>query len=447
MTLSPDVPKMKTACIYTLGCRVNQAETRLIEDQLREAGYGLTAFGNQADLGIIHTCVVTTEAEAKSRKMIRRFTRQNPGAVTVVIGCYAQTEGATIAAMDGVDVVLGNDAKMALPAYLASLEKGKPTVARDRPAPEMFTLPFADDGPPITRRVNVKIQDGCDTMCTYCYVPFARGRSRSRRFDDACAEAASLIRRGARELVLTGVNLGMYQDGDRDIVQLVDALDALRPRPRIRISSIELNTVPYALLPRMATDDHALAPHLHIPLQSGSEKVLRAMGRPYTPADYSAFLAHAAAAAPGIGMGADVMVGFPGETEEDFAATCDLIRESPLQYLHVFQYSERPQVAAARLPDKVARETMHRRSMQLRALGREKGRAFQQQWLGREMEVLFESQQDGLWTGHTGNYLKVAVSHHHALTNTRIRARITSLEEMYLKGELAAPCEVKQGQP
>ncbi len=424
----------KTAAIHTLGCRLNQAETRLIEDQLRLAGYSLVAAEKQADVAIVHTCVVTKEAEAKSRKMIRRLVRDNPGAKVVVIGCYAQTNADAIAAMDGVVMVLGNDAKMDLPRYLAALEDNVTTVVRDRPSRDAFTVPFVVDGPPITRRTNLKIQDGCDAMCSYCYVPFARGRSRSRCFEDTLAEAATLVQRGARELILTGVNIGTYQDNDRGLLQLVDGMNGLCPTPRIRISSIERNTVPEALLMRMADPEHALVPHLHIPLQSGSEDILRAMGRPYAPVEYLTFLQRAAEAVPGIGLGADVMVGFPGETDDDFAATCDLIEASPLRYLHVFQYSERTQVAAARLPDKVTPQVMHARSKTLRALGRKKHSAFQQQWLGSTLEVLFESRRDNLWIGHTGNYLEVAAPSDALLENVLARVRVESLEGGRLRG-------------
>lgn len=428
-TFSEHSNERKRATIHTLGCRLNQGESRLLEEQLRAAGYEIVPFGQPADLGIIHTCVVTREAEAKSRKMIRRFVRENPGASVVVIGCYAQTSSKTIAAMEGVCLVLGNDAKMNLAEHLAFLADDVPHIDCKRPERTLFTVPFTADGDPITRRVNLKIQDGCDAMCSYCYIPFARGRSRSRQFEDTLAEAAALVKRGAKELVLTGVNLGDYQDGERGLMQLVDALDMLHPKPRIRISSIELNTIPEALFPRMLDADHALVPHLHVPLQSGSAAILSAMGRPYTSAEYFGLLDRAAEAVPGIGLGADVMVGFPGETEADFEVTCERIKQSPLNYLHVFQYSERKQVASSRLPDKVAVQTMQSRSEALRKIAQEKRHDFLQQWIGKEVDVLFESQRDGCWVGHTGNYLEVFVSSMGLLENTVATIRIQEMKE------------------
>ncbi len=429
-------PLAKRAALYTLGCRLNQAETRLLEDQLLAAGYEVVPFGAPADVGIVHTCVVTREAESKSRQIIRRFIRANPGAAAVVIGCYAQTAGDRLAAMEGVRLVLGNHDKMHLAERLAALDPVETAVERQRPPSGVFVVPFLKDGPPITRRVNLKIQDGCDCMCRYCYIPFARGRSRSRRYEDALAEAASLTARGAQELVLTGVNIGDYRDGDRDLTALTDGLNALAPRPRVRISSIELSNIPEGLLERMADPEHGLAPHLHMPLQSGSDAVLQAMGRPYAAADYLAYLMRAAATVPGIGLGADVMVGFPGETDADFEATRSLISESPLSYLHVFQYSERPEVASARLPNKTPRDVMHARSRVLHRLDQDKRRTFQTKHIGASLEVLFESCRDGLWRGHTGNYLEIGVRDGCNLENSLVQVRIESLHDDLLLGRL-----------
>lgn len=426
----------KRAAIYTLGCRLNQGESRLIEDQLLNAGYEMVPFNEPADIGIIHTCVVTREAEAKSRKMIHRFARLNPDAPIIVIGCYAQTSASAIASMPGVRLVLGNDAKMNLADHLTVLDDEPAHIIANRPKRDLFTVPFIKEGAPITRRVNLKIQDGCDAMCTYCYIPFARGRSRSRYFDDAIAEAASLVKRGAKEIVLTGVNLGDYRDGNHGLAALVDALDNLEPKPRIRISSIELNTISNDLICRMANPVHGLVPHFHIPLQSGSDAVLKAMGRPYTANEYFRFIENAVSQLPCLGLGADVMVGFPGETDEDFETTCDNIQRSPLNYLHVFQYSERRQVASARISGKVPAVVMQRRSEMLRQIGEEKHLAFMHTWIGRDVEVLFESRQDNYWIGHTANYLEVAANSCNNLENKIVRVHINEMDKHHLKGNL-----------
>lgn len=426
----------KRASIHTLGCRLNQAESRVLEERLRAVGYEIVPFGQPAELGIIHTCVVTREAEAKSRKYIHRFLRQNPDAVTAVIGCYAQTAAEAIAAMGGVDLILGNDAKMLLPDYLELPRQDTPVVLRPHPERTAFTIAFDADGPPVTQRVNLKIQDGCDTMCSYCYIPFARGRSRSRDFGDIVNEATALVHRGVKEIVLTGVNLGDFEQDGRRLPELVDALSALEPQPRIRISSIELTNLPETLFERMADPAHALVPHLHVPLQSGSDNVLQAMRRPYTADDYLALLGRAAAAVPGIGIGADVMVGFPGETDCDFEATCALVRESPLFYLHVFQYSERPEVASARLQNKVPTEAAKARSDLLIQIGEEKKRAFLEHQIGKTLRVLFEDCEGEHWRGHADNYLEVSVESREDLRNRFGRIHINSLQGLWLFGTI-----------
>jgi len=396
---------------------LNQAESRVIEDRLRSAGYTLVPFGAPAELGVIHTCVVTREAEAKSRKTIHRFIREHPDALVAVIGCYAQTAAEAIATLGGVDLVLGNDAKMRLPEFLPGLARGVPVVLCGKSGRDSFTVPFLSQGPPIHRRVNLKIQDGCDAMCSYCYIPFARGRSRSRVFEDVIAEASALLARGAKELVLTGVNIGDYRDEGRGLTALIDRLNTLGPQPRLRISSIELSNLPGTLLERMADPGHGLVPYLHVPLQSGSDAVLNAMRRPYTAEEYAAFMRRAARAVPGIGLSADVMAGFPGETQGDFQQTCDLIEQSPLFHLHVFQYSEREEVASARFPNKIAQETIRDRSKTLIRLAAEKKHVFYASAVGTIRPVLFESRRGDFWFGHTDNYLDVCVSSMESLEN------------------------------
>lgn len=406
----PPTPPKKRAAIHTLGCRLNQAESGLLAEQLAGAGYEMVPFGGAADLGIIHTCTVTREADAKSRQMVRQFIRSNPGARTVVIGCYAQREAEALARLEGVDLVLGNAEKMHLIRHLDALEAARgPHVLDARPARAPFTVPWSPDGPPVTRRMNLKIQDGCDFMCSFCVIPLARGRSRPRRFDDLAAEAAALVRRGARELVLTGVNVGDYRFEGRTLTDVADALNRLEPLCRIRIGSIELTTITPGLLERMADPAHRLVPFLHVPLQSGSDRVLQAMRRNHTRGEYLELLQRAAAAVPDIGLGADIMTGFPGETDEDFGDSLRLAGESPLAFLHVFKYSERKGAAAARLPEKTDPAAASARSAALRALGTEKLRAFQRRHLGRRVAVLFEDCADGWWTGHTENYLRVGV--------------------------------------
>ncbi len=439
----------KRATIHTLGCRLNQAESGLIADQLAAAGYVIATWGEPADLGVIHTCTVTREADAKSRQMIRQFIRANPAARTVVIGCYAETGAEAVARIPGVDIVLGNRDKLDLARHLEALdaEYGEaaggtpavrnPKVVRSRAGREPFTVPWVADAPTVTRRMNLKIQDGCDFMCSFCAIPFARGRSRSREFDDLVAEARCLVRRGAKEIVLSGINVGDYAFGIKTLIDVVDALNGIGGLARVRLASIELTTIPDGMLERMADPKHRLTPFLHVPLQSGSDRILAAMRRNYTRAKYLALVRRAAEAVPDPGIGADILTGFPGETDADFDDSLALLRESPVCFTHVFKYSERRGSAASRLPEKTDPAAASVRSESLRALGAAKLRAFQERHLGRTVEVLFEDCHDRAWRGRTGNYLEVAVHFTEDLTNRLRSVVLEGVDGELLTGRLA----------
>lgn len=410
-------PTIKRASIHTLGCRLNQAESGLLTDMLEAAGYTMVPFGETADLGIVHSCTVTREADAKSRKMLRQFIRKNPGGYAAIIGCYAQMSPAALAEIEGVDLILGNQEKLHLLEYVRQGKNDTPLIVRDRLLRDDFTVPFQETGPPITRRMNLKIQDGCNSMCSFCVIPFARGRVRARAMDDLIAEARALIARGVREIVLTGINLGTYRHAGEDLLRVIERLGELFGLDRLRISSIEPGTIPEAIFGMMADHAHPLTPYLHIPLQSGSNRILALMHRDYTREGYTDLVARAFHAIPDLGLGADIMVGFPGETENDFEETAALLKNSPIAYTHIFKYSERRGTAAARLPDKVGPDTMARRSEQLHRLGTAKLQAHSEKFLGRTLDVLFESCEEGYWTGYTGNYLRVAVRSKEYLTN------------------------------
>ncbi len=398
----------KKASLHTLGCRLNQSETALIEEQLRAKGYGIVPFGEPADVGIVNTCTVTHEADAKSRQLVRSFVRKNPDAFVAVIGCYAQMGAAAIRDIEGVDLIIGNQEKLNVAEYIASEKRTTPLVIRDRIERDDFEIAYAGELP-VDRRANLKIQDGCDFMCTFCVIPFARGRARSRAMNNLLEEAESLVDRGAKEIVLTGVNIGTYTYDRMDIVDVVDALDSIRGLARIRISSIEPTTIPESLFERMNDARHALAPYLHIPMQSGSDRVLNDMRRKYSAADYLDFVRRAEQRVPGIGLGTDIMVGFPGETDEEFDQTLRLFQESPLHYAHVFKYSEREGTASVRFGDAVSPEIAARRSAVLRRESAMKRNGFHARHTGETLDVLFEQEENGYWTGYTGNYMRVAV--------------------------------------
>lgn len=401
-------PIQKRASLHTLGCRLNQSETALIEEQLRARGYDIVPFGEPADLAIVNTCTVTREADAKSRQLVRSFARKNPRAYVAVIGCYAQMGADALRDINGVDLIIGNQEKLNVAEYISSEKRDTPLIIRDRIDRDDFEIDFAGELP-LDRRANLKIQDGCDFMCSFCIIPFARGRARSRSMNNLLDEARSLIDRGAKELVLTGVNIGTYAFDGTDVVDVVDALNELPGLARIRISSIEPTTIPETLFDRMNDSDHALVPYLHVPLQSGADRILANMKRKYTANDYLTFLQRADRQVPGIGLGTDIMVGFPGETDEEFDATLRLFQESPLHYAHVFKYSEREGTASVRFDHTISPQIANRRSAVLRRESARKRADFYQHNAGKRVEVLFEHEENGYWTGYTGNFIRVAV--------------------------------------
>jgi threonylcarbamoyladenosine tRNA methylthiotransferase MtaB len=417
--------RRKRAALYTLGCRLNQSETHLLTEQLEAAGYDVVPFGDDADLGIINTCTVTREADAKSRQMVRQFVRRNPQAYTAVIGCYSQMGYKALQEIDGVDLIVGNQEKLNVLHYAAQGKSAEPLVVRDRIERDDFTIEF-EGSAPVNWRANLKIQDGCDFMCSFCIIPFARGRGRSRDMSNLLMEARGLVARGAKELVLTGVNIGTYNWNGRSVVDVIDALNEVDGLLRIRISSIEPTTIPEALFERMNDPDHVLVPYLHIPLQSGSDAVLQRMKRRYTRAEYLDFLRLAADRVPGLGLGTDIMVGMPGESDAEFEDTVSLLAESDLFYAHVFKYSEREGTAALRLPGKIDPRVKNARGAKIRRLSAEKRRAFHARHAGSTMEVLFEHAEDGYWSGYTGNYVRVAARSDEDLKNV---ARFVTLNE------------------
>jgi len=445
----PRAPQRRRAALHTLGCRLNQSETMILREKLIGQGYEVVDFDGEADLAIINTCTVTRLADAKCRQAIRGFIRRNPGAYTAVVGCYSQMGAKEIAAIEGVDLILGNHDKMNVLDYVGQAEKNPaPVIVRERIDRNDFTLNFAGETP-FEWRANLKVQDGCDFMCSFCIIPFARGRARSRAFDDLMAEARHQVARGVRELVLTGVNIGTYDHGGRTVLEIVDALDALPGLDRVRVSSIEPTTIPEALFDRMAAPDHALTPYLHIPLQSGSDRVLGEMRRRYGIAEWEAFVNDAARRVPGLCAGTDIMVGFPGETEADFGESCRVLMENPLAYAHVFTYSERGSTPAARREDQVPMPERHRRSARLRRLSSERRHAFYEQNLGREATVLFEDPREETASGLTSNYVRVLLSGDGlgdrtaaSLRNRFARVRLERVTADFVEGRYVGPAEV-----
>ena len=403
----------------TIGCRLNQAETALLQDGFRRRGFNPVDYGQDTDVLVLNSCTVTEGAEADCRRLVRQTLRKSPQAFVAVTGCYAQTGLALLRQIEGIDLIVGNQFKMQLPDLLPpipqQIKQSVPRVHHERIDPENFLLNGAGDYS--TTRANLKIQDGCQFMCAFCLIPFARGRERSRFADDALREAEELVQRGHRELVLTGVNIGQYQDGGSDLLGLIARLEAIEGLERIRISSIEPTTIPDGLMEYMKTSSKVCR-FLHVPLQSGDNRILRAMNRRYTIQEYQAAMELACFTIPDLCFGTDVMVGFPGEGEREFANTLAFIDDLPFAYLHVFSYSPRPGTASRKMTEQVASEDIKKRSRILRERSRQKREVFHQRFFGQELSVLFEENVHGVWTGLTDHYLRVDVRSSLHLKNT-----------------------------
>jgi threonylcarbamoyladenosine tRNA methylthiotransferase MtaB len=405
------------AALESIGCRLNHSETEVMRQRLERAGYTIVPWGEAAEVLILNSCTVTAEADATSRQALRKMRRTLPDARLAIVGCHAQLHAEELAAEGLADVIVGNGDKLAVVDHvLAQIAGGQPApsipqIVRAPITRQPFAFAFdpaalvSDDG---GTRAHLKIQDGCDFMCTFCIIPKARGRARPRELGNLVAEAEALVERGTQEIVLTGVNLGTFSERGEGLVEFVDRLNALPGLARIRISSIEPTTVDLGLLERMAAPDHRLVPFLHLPLQAGADTVLAAMRRRYTSAEYRAFAEHALEQVPDLCLGADVMAGFHGEGDAEFGETFGLIDSLPFAYLHVFGYSERPGTPSTRLPDPVPAAIRERRVAALRALSDAKRLAFHRRYLGRTVEVLFEKpKRPDQAEGYTANYVRV----------------------------------------
>ncbi len=430
-----------TVAFTTLGCRLNQADTDALQRVLETRGFRTVALEAQPDVVVVNTCTVTARAELSDKRAIRRAARLSRDGRVVVTGCWAQTSPAEVAAFGGVDLVVGNADKARLPDLLAGL-----THAR---APRIEVSDIAGARvepllPPARReraRAFVKVQDGCQHRCAFCVVPRARGASRSVEPAAVEAHARALVAAGQVEVVLTGVDLGHYGADLVPRTTLAALLARLVTIPGLhwlRLSSLLPAYFTGALL-EIVTGSSVIAPHLHVPLQSGSDRVLRAMRRPYTAAMYRDLVERLASAIPRLGLGADVIAGFPGETGEDFAATLALVEALPFSYLHVFPYSSRTGTEAAGRPDHVDAATVAERARRLREVATDKHRRFLAGMLGRVEDVLVLEARDRTTrdlVGLTGNYMEVTFPGPDGLRRGLARVRITALEAAASRGRL-----------
>lgn len=402
---------MPRVSFYTLGCKLNYAETSTIERDFQDRQFDVVPFGAPADVVVVNTCSVTAEAERKCRQVVRRALRASPGAFVVVTGCYAQLRPDEVAALDGVDLVLGAAEKLDLFRHVDAFTKAERTqVSVSCIDTATAFAPAVSTGE--RTRAFLKVQDGCDYACAFCTIPQARGRSRSQPVDDVVAAARRLAGEGYREVVLTGVNVGLYgQDRGAALVDLLCALDEVDGIERYRISSVEPNLLTDAVV-RFVASARRFAPHFHLPLQSGDDFVLGRMRRRYRRGLYADRVARIRDLMPDAAIGADVIVGFPAETPERFENTAAFLDDLPVSYLHVFTYSERPGTAAVeqagRMGAPVPAEERARRNRALRQLSLKKENAFCRAHLGTVRRVLWErAEADGRTYGYTDNYIRV----------------------------------------
>jgi len=406
-----------TIAAHTLGCKLNFAETSDIVNQFIAAGWTHVDYDQPADLYVINTCTVTSIAEKKCRNAIRQAIATNPDAIVAVIGCFAQNASAEIESIDGVDIILGNDKKHHLLQYVENYRKEARTVeVGDRHSQWDFHLAYSHAD---RTRTFFKIQDGCDYFCTYCAIPFARGRSRSATIAETVSAAKEVEQSGAKEIVLTGVNTGTFGQGNGEsFLDLIKELDKLQGIERFRISSIEPNLLTDEILEFVASS-RAFLPHFHIPLQAGSDKVLQLMHRRYDTLAYSHLLSKIKSLMPDACIAADIMAGFNGESDEEFAKVKDFVTSIPISYLHVFTFSERPDTAALKMEQRIPIHHRRQHSRELQEISDLKKKTFYESQTGKTRPVLWESDiKKGMMYGFTDNYVRVKRPYDPALVGT-----------------------------
>jgi threonylcarbamoyladenosine tRNA methylthiotransferase MtaB len=425
-----------TVAFRTLGCRLNQAETDAIKAELANRNLHIVNSNKPADLTIINSCAVTQAAEAKTRGAITAARRISPNGKIAVIGCYSQIAAAELLNISGVFLVLGNNEKYEIFDFLETIERGEKIVRVTKPeSPKTFRI---ESHLPNDKRIraNLKVQEGCDYYCAYCIIPHLRGNPRSRDPEDCIATARLLENQGVQEIVLTGINLGRYESPSGDLFFLIRRLLAATGLPRIRLSSIEPDLITSELI-KLISEEPRLCRHLHIPLQHGSDPILAKMNRRYLSADYATLINRIKQQIPEICIGADVMVGFPGETDLEFDQMRQFLENLDINYLHVFRYSPRPGTPAGKFTDRIPDSEKKRRSEILRQLSNQKRAAFRQSMLANTVSVLFEEKiAPGLWQGLTDNYLKVRIHTRENLLNKIEKVKLIHVSEDYIEGEL-----------
>ncbi len=416
-------PCLGTIALQTLGCKLNQAETESLARKFLEAGYQFVAPDHAADIYLLNTCTVTHIADRKCRNLLRLAHRRNPDALIVATGCYAERAATDIGGIEGVGLVVGNRDKARLVEIVQARINGNGACGS---GDVLKSSPFRT-------RALVKIQEGCSQSCSFCVVPRVRGREQSRPQEDVIAEVKARVAEGYKEVILTGTRIGRYEQ-DGDLRTLVERILRESEVQRLRLSSLE----PCDLTPELLSlwRDSRLCPHIHLPLQSGCDSVLRRMGRSYSTADYEYAAALAREAIPNLALTTDVMVGFPGESEEEFGESYRFCERTGFAAMHVFPYSARPGTKAARMIDKVGASEKKRRCQLMLNLAHRGIQSFREQFVGQSMNVLWEGDKDGIWFGLTENYMRVFLPGQESLANQVLETKIVARHDGILQGEL-----------
>lgn len=421
----------KTVAFHTLGCRLNMSETGSIAQTFVDRGYKIVPFGDPADVTFLNTCTVTDGADSSCRNLIRKASKTSPGGKVVVAGCYAQMEADKIKAMQGVDLILGTNEKYKVFDYLDEDEKNQVRIDKNT---EFWGAATTESDS--HTRAFLKIQDGCNYVCSFCIIPFARGRSRTISIENALLEARSLVSKGFKEIILTGVNIGEYErtSGER-LEDLVKAIVGVEGLERLRLGSVEPNTITDSLLD-VLKESGKYQDHFHIPMQSGNDDILKSMRRKYDVSFYKEIVSKVKEKFPLASIGADVIVGYPGETHEQFMSTFNLLSELPITHFHVFPYSKRQNTTAAKMDNHIQNDVKKERVKTLIHLGERKLAEFSQQMVGKESFVLFEKLKDGFYEGYTSNYIKVKHKSSDLLQNKIVKMKFTGIEGSKLVGKL-----------
>jgi threonylcarbamoyladenosine tRNA methylthiotransferase MtaB len=418
----------KSVAFYTLGCKLNFSETSTIGRSLSAEGYKKVDFHEGADVYVINTCSVTDNADKKCKKIVKEALRHNPNAFVTVIGCYAQLKPQEIANIEGVDLVLGAAEKFNISDYIGEAKKLETAIVKEGKIKEVLDY-HASYSIGDRTRTFLKVQDGCDYFCSFCTIPLARGASRSDTIANVVKQAQEIVAQGTKEIVLTGVNTGDFGSGTTEnFYQLLQALDEVEGLARLRISSIEPNLLTDEIIAFVANKSKCVVPHFHIPLQSGSDQLLKSMRRKYDTSLYRSRIEKIKTLMPQACIGVDVIIGYPGETDELFLETYNFLNQLDISYLHVFTYSERVNTTAQKLPGKVPMKTRNERSKMLHILSDKKRRFFYEQQLQKKFPVLWEAENDqDIMYGFTSNYVKVQTNYDPSLVNEIMEVQLEQI--------------------